>query len=151
MSQTCMLEGIVPMSSLAGQKHQGTCYSEHFLQEQLQHFFRDRLDYSSNAFRTLQSISVDPLSSSSQRYYQPDRLVRLRVKPDRSTCLLKCWFSSRRTSSRRLLPHRTVRRVHVVPWATPIRRIGCSRRGFFGQEGDDPASFGRRREFTLAV
>jgi hypothetical protein len=27
------------------------------------------------------------------------------------------------------IPNRTIRRVHVMPWATPIRRIGLSQSG----------------------
>lgn len=32
------------------------------------------------------------------------------------------------------LPHRTVRRVHVMPWATPVRRIGTSSSSLRGNE-----------------
>ena len=42
-------------------------------------------------------------------------------------------------------PSRTIRRVHVMPWATPIRRIGSMRVNCIGQESDDPAGSGRRR------
>lgn len=37
------------------------------------------------------------------------------------------------------IPNRTRRRVHVMPWATPIRRIGRALSYYNGREGDDPA------------
>jgi hypothetical protein len=39
--------------------------------------------------------------------------------------------------------NRTVRRVHVMPWATPIRRIGCLQSYHRGSEDDEPP--GKRR------
>ncbi len=42
-------------------------------------------------------------------------------------------------------PSRTIRRVHVMPWATPIRRIGSMRINCIEPDGDEPAAFGRRR------
>ena len=44
--------------------------------------------------------------------------------------------------SRRPLPNRNIRRVHVMPHSTNIRRIGCTRSHFCGGDEDDPA--GRR-------
>ena len=48
-------------------------------------------------------------------------------------------------------PSRTIRRVHVMPWATPIRRIGAMRINCIGPEDDDPAGSGRRRFVTTGV
>ena len=39
---------------------------------------------------------------------------------------------------------RTIRRVHVMPWATPIRRIGSMRLNCIGQDSDDWTGLGRR-------
>lgn len=38
------------------------------------------------------------------------------------------------------VPNHTIRRVHVMPWATPIRRIGHLRLKHIGHENDDPAN-----------
>jgi len=43
--------------------------------------------------------------------------------------------------------HRTVRRVHVMPWATPVRRIGRARAKRMGREIDGPAGVAGRRLF----
>jgi len=49
------------------------------------------------------------------------------------------------TVSQKHKPNRSVRRVHVMPWATPVRRIGATRVDRYGREDDDPAgSLGRR-------
>ena len=39
------------------------------------------------------------------------------------------------------VPSRTVRRVHVMPWATPVRRIGLTRLASLGPEDADPADY----------
>jgi hypothetical protein len=39
----------------------------------------------------------------------------------------------------RRVPHRTIRRVHIMPWATPIRRIGRTRLKHIKRENDDPS------------
>lgn len=36
------------------------------------------------------------------------------------------------------VPGRTIRRVHVMPWATPMRRIGQSLAHYNGPGGEDP-------------
>ena len=38
------------------------------------------------------------------------------------------------------VPHRTIRRVFVMPWATPVRRIGLVRLSGDGANGDDHAN-----------
>jgi hypothetical protein len=43
-----------------------------------------------------------------------------------------------KTSQLKCRINRTRRRVHVMPWATPIRRIGRLRMPQFGNEGDSP-------------
>lgn len=48
-------------------------------------------------------------------------------------------FERGMTSPLPRIPNRTIRRVHVMPWATPIRRIGRALSYYNGREGDDPA------------
>lgn len=43
------------------------------------------------------------------------------------------------TPPARRVPNHTIRRVHIMPWATPIRRIGRTRLKHIKRENDDPS------------
>jgi len=93
----------------------------------------------------LRSVPAKLLSIIAERPHYLRWNVKEFTYHDGSFHLPGRWHPFCRSSSLKRAPHRTVRRVHVMPWATPIRRIGCTRVEFHSQESDDPAGFGRRR------
>ena len=93
----------------------------------------------------LRSIEGKPLSNTSQKPHYLHWLVNKFTYFTPLSPLHKRWYPFCRASSMKRAPHRTVRRVHVMPWATPIRRIGSTRVDFYSQENDDPAGFAGRR------
>jgi len=95
-------------------------------------------------FRTIKQLPTR-CSAARERFYYFISLVNNFTYYGRPALAISYDMSYNYAPSSQPAPSRTIRRVHVMPWATPIRRIGSMRINCIGSEGDDPAGSGRRR------
>jgi len=134
------------MPSLAKQKRQDFSGAKNLLHHQSHHNYKDR-DITPHRpdKEVTRSVTANPLSFSPKKAQYLHWIVKNFTFCDGLSRFQRRWYLFRRMSSQKRTPHRTVRCVHVMPWGTQIRRIGCTRVNIFGQDGDDPANSGGRR------
>ncbi len=125
---------------------QGSCSSDRRIQLNSQLTFQIKIPrcrvFADERYR---AACNNPLGNDRKKHSSLFSNVKVFTRFGESLYSQKRSYRFCRLSQRNCIPRRTIRRVHVMPWATPIRRIGITRVEYRGPESDAPNGRDRRR------